>query len=72
MAVDQPPPIHFDYLGAARECQLTPDQVAALEAGKQREFRDDQMMLELHMLRVIEQIRAGRLKLDDVLSTRTR
>ncbi|MBI4574517.1 MAG: hypothetical protein HY713_14665 [candidate division NC10 bacterium] len=61
-------PAHFDYLGAARECRLTPDQVAGLEAVEQHEFPDDRMMFELHMLRVIEQIRAGRLKLEDVLS----
>lgn len=40
-------PLYFDYLGVARECQLTPDQVAALEAVERREFPDDQMMFEL-------------------------
>jgi len=64
------PPEYFDYLTAARECLLTPEQVAALEAVERREFPDDQMMFELHMLRVIEQIRAGRLKFEDVLFTR--
>jgi len=62
-------PAYFDYLSVARECHLTPDQVAALEAVEQREFPDDRMMFELHMLRVIEQIRAGRLKIEDVLPT---
>jgi hypothetical protein len=42
--------------------------VAALEAVERREFPEDQMMFELHMLRVIEQIRTGHLKLEDVLS----
>ncbi len=60
-------PAYFDYLGAARECRLTAGQVAALEAVERREFPDDQMMFELHMLRVIEQIRAGRLTRDVVL-----
>ena len=64
----QPLSANFDYLSISRECGLTPDQVATLEAVEWREFPDDQMMFELHMLRVIEQIRAGRLKLEDVLS----
>ena len=62
-------PAYFDYLPVARECRLTPDQVAALEAIERQEFLDDQMMFELHMLRLLEQIRAGRLKLVDVPST---
>ena len=36
---------------------------------ERREFSEDQMMFELHMLRVIEQIRAGRLKIEEVLSS---
>jgi hypothetical protein len=66
--MDQSAPVYFDYLAAARECRLTPGQVAALEDVERREFSEDQMMFELHMLRLIEQIRAGRLKLEDVLS----
>jgi hypothetical protein len=64
----QTAPVYFDYLSVAREGRLTPDQVAALEAVERHEFPDDQMMFELHMLRVIEQIRTGHLKLEDVLS----
>lgn len=67
--MDQPLPTHFDYVAIARECHLTPDQLAALEAIERREFPDDQMMFELHMLRLLNQIRAGRLKLVDVLPT---
>ncbi len=62
-------PAYFDYLAAARECRLSPGQVAALEDVERREFPEDQMLFELHMLRMIEQIRAGRLKLEDVFST---
>ncbi len=62
-------PAYFDYLSAARQCNLTPDQVAALETLERQEFPQDQMMFELHMLRLIEQIRIGRLKLEDVLPT---
>jgi hypothetical protein len=64
----QPPPVYFDYLSAAQDCHLTPEQVAALEAMERHDFPQDQMMFELHMLRVIEQIRAGRLKIEEVLS----
>lgn len=63
----QSSPAYFDYLAVARECRLTPDQIAALEAVERREFPDDRMMFELHMLRALEQIRVGRLKLEDVL-----
>ena len=66
--MSEAPPEYFDYLTVARECRLTAGQVATLEAVERREFPDEQMMFELHMLRVIEQIRAGRLKLEDVLS----
>ncbi len=65
--MSEAPPEYFDYLTVARECRLTAGQVAALEAVERREFPDDQMMFELHMLRVIEQIRAGRFKRDVVL-----
>jgi hypothetical protein len=64
----QPPPVYFDHLSAARDCHLTPEQVATLEAMERHDFPQDQMMFELHMLRVIEQIRAGRLKIEEVLS----
>ncbi len=62
-----PSPAYFDYLAVARECRLTPGQLAALEAIERREFPDDQMMFELHMLRLLEQIRAGTLKLEELL-----
>ena len=64
----QGPPAYFDYLAAARDCRLTPEQVAALETLERQEFPADQMLFELHMLRVVEQIRAGRLKLEELLS----
>ena len=62
-------PIYFDYLTVARECHLTQDQIAALEALERREFPDDELMFELHLLRILEQIRSGHLKLEDVLPT---
>lgn len=65
--MDRPLPAYFDYPAVARECQLTPDEVAALEAIERQEFPDDQMMFELHMLRLLEQIRTGRVKLEEVL-----
>lgn len=65
----QSQPAYFDYVAVGRESHLTPEQMAAIEALERREFPDDQMMFELHMLRVLEQIRGGRLKLSDVLSS---
>jgi len=61
-------PAYFDYLIPAQDGLLTLAQVAALEEAERHEFPEDQMMFELHMLRVIEQIRAGRLKIEEVLS----
>lgn len=61
------PAAYFDYHAVARECRLTRDQVEALEAVERGEFPEDQMMFELHMLRMLEQIRAGRIKLEDIL-----
>ena len=58
---------YFDYHTVARECRLSPEQLEALEAVERDEFPEDQMMFELHMLRILEQIRAGRIKLEDVL-----
>ncbi len=46
---------------------MTPGQLAALETIERREFADDQMMFELHMLRLLEQLRAGHLKLEELL-----
>jgi hypothetical protein len=63
----KPSPAYFDYLGAAKACHLTEEEVAVLETIERQEFPDDQMMFELHMLRLIEQIRAGRIKLGEVL-----
>jgi len=62
-------PAYFDYHAVARECRLGPEQMEALEAVERAEFPEDQMMFELHMLRILEQIRAGRTKLEDVLPT---
>ncbi len=59
---------YFDYLAVARECHLTSNQVAALEAVERREFPDDRMLFELHMLRLVEQLRTGRLRLEEVLA----
>ncbi len=67
--MSNPSPAYFDYLGVAQECRLTQEQIAALERIERGEFPDDQMMVELHMLRLLHQIRAGHLKLEDVLAS---
>ncbi len=65
--MSQPTPTYFDYQAAALESHLTEDQVRALEAIVRLEFPDDAMMFELHMLRLVEQIRSGHLTLEEVL-----
>ena len=62
-------PAYFDYLAVAIECHITQEHVEALESVVRQDFPDDQMMFELHMLRMLNQIRAGHLKVEEVLRT---
>jgi len=57
---------YFDYESAAREADLTEDQLAAVKEAVREEFPTDDMMWELHILRACLAIRDGHATLEDV------
>jgi len=58
---------HFDYESMARAARMPPAELARLRALVRREFPEDDMMFELHMLRVCMAVRDGRLSIDEAL-----
>ena len=59
---------HFDYARAAKAANIPARALARLRAIVRAEFPEDDMLFELHMLRVCMAIRDGQLTLDDALS----
>ena len=57
----------FDMEKIKRESELTPEQLAQLEQMIRSEFLYDEMMFELHFLRVIEAIQHGWMTVETVL-----
>jgi hypothetical protein len=55
---------YFDYQSAAREAKLTPEQLRQICDVVKRDYPVDQMMYELHVLRVCRAIAEGRLTFD--------
>ena len=49
----------FDLETLKRESGLTQEQLARLEQDAHAEFPGDAMMIELHLLRILEAIRKG-------------
>ena len=60
---------YFDYESVATEAGIPPDKLAELCRMMRQEFPRDDMMYELHVLRVCMAIRKGRITLDDALRT---
>ncbi len=58
---------YFDYEGVAREARIPPDKLRLLCDLIRKDFPDDQMMYELHVLRACMSIRDGRLSIDQAL-----
>ncbi len=58
----------FDYRGAARRVGIPEDKLARLCALVRAEFPNDEMMAELHLLRVVLSIERGDTTLDAILS----
>jgi hypothetical protein len=50
---------YFDYEPVAQEAKLTPDQLRQIVEHVRRDYPSDQMLLELHILRVCRAIRDG-------------
>jgi hypothetical protein len=58
---------YFDYEKAAREAHLSSDQLKALCHLIRKEFPTDDMLYELHLLRVCMAIKQGSLTIDKAL-----
>lgn len=58
---------YFDYETVAREAKISPDKLDALSQLVRQEFPRDDMMYELHLLRVCMGIRDGRLTVEEAL-----
>lgn len=60
---------YFDYEAAAREAGIPDKRLTDLVEIMRREFPEDEMMLELHVLRAVMALREGRIDWEDVLSS---
>jgi hypothetical protein len=58
---------HFDYEKAAKQAKIPPRSMARLRALVRRDFPHDDMLFELHMLRICVSIRDGRLTVEQAL-----
>jgi hypothetical protein len=59
---------YFDYESAARDANLTRQQLDALREMVRRDFPNDPMLFELHMLRACRAIRDGHVTLEQILN----
>jgi len=58
---------YFDYESAAREAKLTDEQLRRLFEVVRRDYPDDAMLFELHVLRACNAIREGRTTFEQVV-----
>ena len=59
---------YFDYQSVAAEAGITQAQLAQIVESVRREFPEDQMLLELHVLRACRAIRDRQVTLEQVLA----
>ncbi len=57
----------FDLEQIKRTSGLTTDILALLERKVREDFRDDEMMFEIHLVRIIQSLKEGRMTLEQVL-----
>lgn len=57
----------FDLEQIKRTSGLTTDILALLERKVREDFRDDEMMFEIHLVRIIRSLKEGRMTLEQVL-----
>lgn len=57
---------YFDFIPIAREAEISPAILARICDTMRREFRHDDMMYELHVLRVCMAVRDGLVSLNEV------
>ena len=62
---------YLDYEKLARQAKIPARKLARLRALIRREFPEDDMLFELHMLRVCMSIRDGRITIDRALAYET-
>ena len=62
---------YFDYEKLARQAKIPARKLARLRALIRREFPEDDMLFELHMLRVCMSIRDGGITIDRALAYET-
>jgi len=58
---------YFDYIKVAKKCRITEEVLKELEELERKEFPRDQMMFELHMLRMLKSIEKGVVKPKEIL-----
>lgn len=58
---------YFDYIAVAKRCKISDEILKKLEDLERQEFPRDQMMFELHMLRMLREIEQGFLKPEEIL-----
>lgn len=58
---------YFDYMKVAKRCKIPEEVLKELEELERKEFPRDQMMFELHMLRMLRSIEQGIVKPDEIL-----
>jgi hypothetical protein len=57
----------FDLEQLKRTSRLDTDILALIERKVREDFRDDEMMFEIHLVRIIQSLKEGRMTLDQVL-----
>jgi hypothetical protein len=62
----------FDLEELKRASGLSVEQLVALEAQLRTELGEDELMLELHLVRVLEALRRGWITMDEALGTEIR
>ncbi len=58
---------YFDYTTAAREAGITDEQLQLIERSFRADYPTDDMLFELHVLRVCLSVKSGRTPLDALL-----
>ncbi len=61
-------PEYFDYVNAAREAGISDDQLRLIEQMFRADYPTDDMLFELHVLRVCHSVKEGRSDLQRVLA----
>ncbi len=61
---------YFDYEAVAREAKVPSEKLQLLAKHVREEFPTDDMMYELHLMRVCSAIQAGYVSLDEALHPR--